>query len=121
MILNSFNYRGSDEAPSSIYTSKHALSTERIPKSVSRILNATHVRQEWRDKKRKFDSEKDTGEHETKSKKRRVSSSEVVKGKATGNSRGHDAEGRDKLLGIQPGESLAHFNRCVGIVLHCID
>lgn len=107
-------YRGSDEAPSSTYTSKQALCAERIPKSVSRILNAVHIRQEWRDKKRKFESGEDTGEREGIGKKRRVQDNEVI----TGKDRGHDIEGKDKVLGIKPGESLAHFNRCVLFSLH---
>jgi len=104
--------KGSDEAPSSIYTSKSAISRETIPKSVSRVLNAAHIQREWREKKRKFESElgEDTGERGAKSKKRRVDDS---RGKAAVNNREQHAKGTDKVLGILPGESLAHFNRRV--------
>jgi len=61
------------------------------------VLNAAHVREEWREKKRKLESGEDTGEREGKGKKRRVGS---------GGAKG-------KMLGIQPGESLGHFNRWV--------
>lgn len=111
-------YSGSDEVPSSIYTSKQTICTERIPKSISRVLNAAHVRQEWRDKKRKFE---DTGEREAKTKKRRVDGSEGKAAAAVKTHRGHDGEGRDKVLGIKPGESLAHFNRCVCVISYFID
>jgi hypothetical protein len=90
--------------PSSIQTSKQAISSEGIPKSVARVLNAAHVRQEWREKKRKFESGEDTGEREGKGKKRRVDKSGDVKGKST-------TKGNTKMLGILPGESLGHFNR----------
>lgn len=111
-------YSGSDEAPSSIYTSKQTISTERIPKSVSRVLNAVHVRQEWRDKKRKFESGEDTGEREAKIKRRQFDEKAALTVKTR---KGHDVEGRDKVLGIQPGESLAHFNRWVCLVLHFVE
>ena len=92
-----FVYRGSDQAP----FSKQAISSEPIPKTISRVLNAAHVRQEWREKKRKLASGEDiVGEGPGKNKKRRIDMDTKDKKKVQGS-------------GIQPGESLAHFNRCV--------
>lgn len=96
-ILMFFVYRGSDQAP----FSKQAISSEPIPKTLSRVLNAAHVRQEWREKKRKLASGEDiVGEGPGKNKKRRIDMDTKDKKKVQGS-------------GIQPGESLAHFNRCV--------
>jgi hypothetical protein len=107
--------RGSDQAPSSHQTSKQAISSEGIPKSAARVLNAAHVRQEWREKKRKFESGEDTGEHEGKRKRKRAdgTSTADTKGKAKSHP---DARAKNKMLGIQPGESLGHFNRCALIL-----
>lgn len=98
--------RGSDQAPSAIQTSKQAISSEAIPKSVSRVLNAAHVRQEWKEKKRKLASGEDTGEDTGKSKKRRIDTGGDVSLDPKG-------QGKSQAAVIQPGESLAHFNRCV--------
>ena len=73
------------------------------------MLNAAHVRQEWREKKRKFESGEDTGERQGKHKRRRADGTPDVKGKTKGLP---DAKAKNKMLGIQPGESLGHFNRC---------
>lgn len=106
--------RGSDQAPSSNHASKQAISTERIPKSVSRVLNAAGVREEWRAKKRKLESGEDTGEHVRNGKKRRVGASEPIRGNAATKTTSQDGgKITGKTLGIQSGESLAHFNRYV--------
>jgi hypothetical protein len=68
------------------------------------------VRQEWREKKRKLESGEDIGERDRKGKKRRVDGSEDAKGKTMAQ---HDSKTKNKSLGIQPGESLGHFNRWV--------
>lgn len=48
-------------------------------------------------------------------KKRRLDDSRVTKGMTAMKVRGQDGPGKDreKVLGIQPGESLGHFNRWV--------
>ena len=106
------HYRGSDQAPSLGLSSKQAISSEIIPKSVARVLNAANVRQEWREKKRKFESGEDTGERERKGKKRQIDGSVVAKGNGVAKPSGDPGtKGKNKTLGIQPGESLGHFNR----------
>ncbi|KAF7967842.1 hypothetical protein HWV62_32918 [Athelia sp. TMB] len=90
-----------DQAPG-----KQAIASESIPKSISRILNAASVREEFREKKRKMASGEDTGEHDGKAKKRQRTDPQTKT--AT-----KDVKGKNKTLGIQPGESLGHFNRRV--------
>ncbi|KAI0068634.1 hypothetical protein BV25DRAFT_1923837 [Artomyces pyxidatus] len=80
------NERGTDLAPTG------GTSAEGIPKSVSRVLDAAKVRQDFRQKKRKLADAEDDGQS---SKRRR-----------------RDAEGAKEIL-IKPGESLKHFNRRV--------
>ncbi|KIY52447.1 hypothetical protein FISHEDRAFT_69865 [Fistulina hepatica ATCC 64428] len=79
--------KGFDAAPG-----KDALSTEAIPKSIARVLNAQKIREQYRARKRAME------EHEEKKedrKRRRVDS-------------------KDKnTLGIRPGEALTHFNKRV--------
>lgn len=105
---------GSDQVPSSNQTSKHAISSEGIPKSVARVLNAAHVRQEWREKKRKPGSSEDTGERGGKNKRRRIDGGGDMKRMEPGKTKGQpDDKAKKKMLSIQPGESLGHFNRQV--------
>ncbi|KIK70009.1 hypothetical protein GYMLUDRAFT_236458 [Collybiopsis luxurians FD-317 M1] len=73
------NQKGTDLAPS-----KQSLSSEAIPKSLSRVLNATKVREQWKAKKRKLDNNE-----QTRAKKPKL------------------------ISGIQPGESLQHYNKFV--------
>ncbi|KZP08808.1 hypothetical protein FIBSPDRAFT_964448 [Athelia psychrophila] len=94
-----------DQAPS-----KSAISTEAIPKSVSRILNAASVREQFQEKKRKIASGEDTGEKDGRGKKRQRTDSQTKPAAAA-----KDVKGKGKALGIQPGESLAHFNRRVEV------
>jgi len=90
---------------------KQALGAEAIPKSLARVLNAEHIREEWKVKKRKFEED---GDRKRKDKKRRVEGSGNGEVKAQGNGKGkEETDRKGKLLGIQPGESLQHFNRHV--------
>jgi len=82
--------RGSDLAPV-----KQSLSTESIPKSVSRILNAAQIRQDF--KKRKLE---DIGEERNSGKRRKVAD-------------GSSSQSKKVKVKIQPGESLQHFNKRV--------
>jgi hypothetical protein len=69
------------------------------------------VRQEWKEKKRKFESGEDAGERE-KNKRRRTDGSGDAKGKGAAKAKGQsDTKAKNKMLGIQPGESLGHYNR----------
>lgn len=91
------NERGLDLPPMHKGNSKAALESEAIPKSMARVLNATQIRSEWRDKKAKRELEDRDDGGKQASKKRR-------KGGLDGNK---------TKLSIQPGESLLHFNRRV--------
>lgn len=110
-ICFDLHYRGSDQTPSSSQTQKQAVSSEGIPKSVARVLHAAQVRQEWREKKRKFESGEDTGEHGGKGKRRRVDGNTNTKDKVK--VKGHHDTKESNVMAIKPGESLGHFNRCV--------
>ena len=77
------------------------MSTEGIPKSVSRILNAAQIRGDFKEKKRAAASSEDVGP----AKKRRKSNG----GEDTAQGLGSEK----KRISIKPGESLAHFNRSV--------
>ncbi|KAH7913361.1 hypothetical protein BJ138DRAFT_1146276 [Hygrophoropsis aurantiaca] len=68
-----------------------------VPKSIARILNAGKIRQEYRENKRKHGEEdiEDGGPH---SKKRKVKDTQAQEGVP---------------LKIQPGETIAHFNKRV--------
>ncbi|KAI9456282.1 hypothetical protein BJY52DRAFT_1277242 [Lactarius psammicola] len=86
-----------------------ALSTESIPKSISRVLDAARIRAEYRQKKRARRLEEDARDGGdvvgadaptlAKAKKRRRSAADSGVDKST--------------IEIQPGESLKHFNRRV--------
>ncbi|KAJ3747435.1 hypothetical protein DFH05DRAFT_1479883 [Lentinula detonsa] len=84
--------KGSDLAPSQLQLS---LSQEAIPKSLSRVLNAAKVREEWR--KRKLED----GETEEKN---------GTKKKQKLNEKTHS---KTKTKSIMPGESLQHYNKRV--------
>ena len=71
------------------------MSNEAIPKGAARILNAAKVQAEFRTKRKSEDV--GDGKH---AKKRKVE-------------QGDGAKGKDVKMKILPGESLAHFNRCV--------
>ncbi|KAH7927640.1 hypothetical protein BV22DRAFT_1006533 [Leucogyrophana mollusca] len=68
-----------------------------VPKSVARILNAGKIRQEYREKKRKHDGDdKNVGSQQ---KKRRTGDADTLT--------------EELPLKIQPGETIAHFNKRV--------
>lgn len=74
---------------------KHLGNEETVPKSVARILNAEKIRLEFREKKRKIDEP--NGDDSPQLKRSRLSSDV--------NSR------KGEMLKIQPGETIAHFNK----------
>jgi hypothetical protein len=87
--------RGTDLAPA-----KHiaSLSTERIPKSLSRVLGAAQIRENWRERKRKLEEEGVGAGADRKRKEKKL--------------KGLSVEESDRNpLAIQPGEALAHFNK----------
>lgn len=87
---------------------RHAVEREEIPKGAARILNAAKVQEEYREKKRKHP---EGGSVAEPSAKRR---------KSEGRNRGEaGSEGKGKLR-IQPGESMAHFNRCATMTCDCM-
>ncbi|KAI0321976.1 hypothetical protein OF83DRAFT_1044040, partial [Amylostereum chailletii] len=81
--------KGANHAPNG-----NSISTEAIPKSVARVLNAATVREQYKSNKRKLEED---GPGTVTKKRRKGAGSEV----------------KSKALAIQPGESLAHFNRRV--------
>jgi hypothetical protein len=97
---------------------KQHLSKEDIPKSFSRVINASKIREEWRAKKRKLEEISD-GQHPEKRRKLTVNEDK----------RTQSAEGKTKEkpvashFKIKPGESIQHFNRCVvhqcGLLIGC--
>ena len=93
--------RGSDIAPA-----RDSLSHEAIPKGAARILNAARIQQDWKDKKRKRAEGAEDGPKDGKRQR--------VRGDDEGGQRGGRHGGGIK---IQPGESLAHFNRRVPAVV----
>jgi hypothetical protein len=107
--LPSHRPRGTDLAPSGgIYGT--SISTERIPKSAARVLDAARIRAEYRQKRARLQ----TDEADVKPpppKKHRTNAGRAEAGKSGKTL----AKGNDKPVGtieIQPGESLKHFNRC---------
>ncbi|TFK68818.1 hypothetical protein BDN72DRAFT_820701 [Pluteus cervinus] len=82
---------GHDLAPS-----KQALTTEAIPKSAARVINALQIRSAFSEKKRQRDLE----EEGSGSKRRKLSQPKAKSKQGTG-------------LQIQPGESIQHFNKRV--------
>ncbi|RDX51375.1 hypothetical protein OH76DRAFT_1379201 [Lentinus brumalis] len=90
---------GSDVAPGA----KKAIENEEIPKSVSRVLNAAKVRQEWAEKKRKGSEDDGAGPSRKRRKQSGTGDGDTGGGKQT----------QQTQLRIMPGESMAHFNRRV--------
>lgn len=97
LLSPSYFPRGTDLAPPGGGSST-VLSTEGIPKSVSRVLDAVRIRAEYRQKKRTRLIEED-GDADASKKRHRAAANSDVGNKAT-------------TIEIQPGESLRHFNRC---------
>jgi hypothetical protein len=97
--------RGTDRAPA-----KQSLSSEAVPKSLSRVLNASKIREEWKTKKRKLQEDGDIKRAERKRRKLgdvEVGYSQSTKGKAK-------VEQTTSRWKIKPGEPIQHFNRFVG-------
>ncbi|KAI0640734.1 hypothetical protein C8Q79DRAFT_920788 [Trametes meyenii] len=80
---------------------RKSIENEEIPKSVARVLNAAKVQREWAEKKRK--AQADDGPGPSRKKRRRDGAEEVD---------GNGGSSKSQLR-IQPGESMAHFNRRV--------
>ena len=101
----SYFLRGTDLAPPGAGST--ALSTEGIPKSVSRVLDAAKIRAEYRQKKRARLHEVDGGVDApttlAKAKNRRRAAADSGVG---------DKAATTATIEIRPGESLKHFNRC---------
>lgn len=101
---NVYTIRVTDQAPSQ--TSRN-LREETIPKSISRVLDASKIRSEWKQSlgKRKRRS----GEHGPGADSRRGSRK---KSKTKGSDAGAASEDAKPFsMIIQPGESLTHFNK----------
>lgn len=81
------------------------MSNEPIPKSLARVLNAAHIREEWKIKKRKLE---EGGDQASSHKRRKVD--EGGKGNVKGKRKERETTSK---LKIKPGESIQHFNRCV--------
>jgi len=86
-------------------------STEGIPKSVSRVLDAARIRAEYRQKKRARRDGDDTADADapTTLKRRRRAATED----SDARSKSTKAQQEATTIEIQPGESLKHFNRRV--------
>ncbi|EMD38313.1 hypothetical protein CERSUDRAFT_64575 [Gelatoporia subvermispora B] len=80
--------------------SRSSITNEPIPKGAARILNATKIQKDWAEKKRKLQEDED-GRAGPAQKRRRKDTAEG------------DHTSRSTALKIQPGESIAHFNRRV--------
>ncbi|KAG2130785.1 uncharacterized protein EDB93DRAFT_1243220 [Suillus bovinus] len=76
---------------------RHLGNEDTVPKSVARILNAEKIRLQFREKKRKIDEP--NGDESPQLKRKRPAS---------------DVNNRkEEMLKIQPGETIAHFNKRV--------
>ncbi|KAI0630638.1 hypothetical protein C8Q77DRAFT_1063530 [Trametes polyzona] len=85
---------------------RRALEDEDIPKSAARVLNAAKIQQEWAERKRKLQGQGEDGAGPSRKKRK--------SGGGGGGSGGDgQGEGGKTALRIQPGESIAHFNRRV--------
>lgn len=95
-----FVSRGNDLAPSG------NLSTKGIPKSISRILDAAKIREEFKQRKRTTldGSFNDSGRPKKKRKQDEGNVSEKTNAATT-------VKEKANKIKIQPGETLAHFNR----------
>ncbi|KAI0293389.1 hypothetical protein BC826DRAFT_1015225, partial [Russula brevipes] len=106
--------RGADLAPPS-GNNRTGISTERIPKSAARVLDAARIRAEYRQKRGRQETDANDNDpgapKRPPSKKRRMDAgaggdeSKVLRKKGTDGPNG-------TTIQIQSGESLKHFNRC---------
>ncbi|KAH9010297.1 hypothetical protein EDB85DRAFT_2136367 [Lactarius pseudohatsudake] len=99
--------RGADLAPPGAGSST-TLSTEGIPKSISRVLDAAKIRTEYRQKKRARQLEEGTHDGDDGD-----SAPTLAKGKKRRRVAADSDAGKSSTIEIQPGESLKHFNRRV--------
>ena len=85
------------------------LTMEAIPKSFSRVINASKIREEWKAKKRKLVE----AAHAPYAEKRRklTTTEKKLTESADGKSKGKHSTSH---LKIKPGESIQHFHRYVG-------
>jgi hypothetical protein len=120
LFLNSpCAHRGRDLAPES----SRALASESIPKRISRVLDAARIRDEFRKRKA---LELEGGDNGPAAKKHRGSiaaggSCREPRGKTSKGKKTANDKGKDETPRIQPGESLAHFNRYVFVgLIHVI-
>ncbi|KAI0003355.1 hypothetical protein BJV74DRAFT_944028 [Russula compacta] len=130
--------RGADLAPPG-RNNPTGISTERVPKSAARVLDAERIRTEYRRKRAQLRTEETDAIDDTSAskppprKKRRTTiattatatdtgvvlvEEEKGKGKSKVLSLANKGKGKDRPIGpveieIQPGESLKHFNRRV--------
>jgi len=111
--------RGADLAP---LGGNSGISTERIPKSVARVLDAARIRAKYREKRTRLHVEEEANTHNDMdtsklppTKKRRTDAAAGTE-KSKGLAAKGKGKGKDQSNGtieIQPGESLKHFNRRV--------
>lgn len=101
-ILCVSGIRGMDVAPSG------NLSTEGIPKSVSRILDAAKIREDFKQRKRTALDEPSDGSGRPKKKRKQAVDDTREKATTAPNEKGKEKAAEIK---IKPGETLAHFNR----------
>lgn len=102
MFLYLYDIRGKDIAPSG------NLSTEGIPKSISRILDAAKIREEFKQRKRTALDDPSGGSSRPKKKRKQGVDEPSEKDTTASNVKGKEKATEIK---IQPGETLAHFNR----------
>jgi len=95
--------RGTDLAPGKQYLGKEAL-----PKSFSRVINASEIREAWKAKKRKIEEDGNVLHAETKRRK----PNDDNKRRQTEVGRAKEKQMASHFR-IKPGESIQHFNRCV--------
>lgn len=96
--------RATDQAPSQ---ASQDTREEAIPKSIARVLNASHIRSEWKQSlgKRKRRDEERGAEVCSQRKSRKRSK---MKGSDAGAA---SEDAKHPPIRIQPGESLVHFNK----------
>jgi hypothetical protein len=87
------------------------VSTEDVPKSAQRVLQAAQIRTDFRERKRKREEEGEGAQAREKRRKRVASAGESAGGEKK--------KGMEPTMAIQTGESLAHFNRYVLFVYYC--
>ncbi|KAF9499505.1 hypothetical protein BDN71DRAFT_1441615 [Pleurotus eryngii] len=89
----SIRERERSEKGSNLAPAQQSLATEALPKSLTRVLNASQIREDWHAKKRK------NGEEDGRGTVKRNKTEKGAKGKTE--------------LSIMPGESIQHFNKRV--------